>query len=76
MFHQTLFALLLQLCLAAAAPIASDEATILGMNPQQQYGAGGGVIGFIVLVLDIIVWSMSARSSHHWTSANTSQLRY
>lgn len=56
MISQMLFALL-QLCFAAAAPIANDEATILGMSPQQQYGAGGGVLGFIVLVLDIIVWS-------------------
>lgn len=57
MLPQMLFAFLLQLCFAAAAPIANDEATILGMSPQQQYGAGGGVLGFIVLVLDIIVWS-------------------
>lgn len=60
MLQQALLTLLLQLCLAAAAPIASDEAGILGMNPQQQYGAGGGVIGFIILIIDIIVWGMSA----------------
>lgn len=26
-------------------------------NGAGQYGAGGGIVGFIVLVLDIIVWS-------------------
>ena len=48
-----MFNLFLQLCLAAlcsAAPITAQDATT-------QYGAGGGVIGFIVLVLDILVWS-------------------
>ena len=52
-----MFNLFLQLCLAAlcsAAPITAQDATI-------QYGAGGGVIGFIVLVLDILVWSKSYR---------------
>ena len=51
----TMFNLFLQLCLAAlcsAAPITAQDATT-------QYGAGGGVIGFIVLVLDILVWSRS-----------------
>jgi hypothetical protein len=50
-----MFNLFLQLCLAAlcsAAPITAQDATT-------QYGAGGGVIGFIVLVLDILVWSKS-----------------
>ena len=59
MYHQVLAALLLQLCCAAAAPIANDQVNILGMSPQQQCGAGGGIFGFIVLVLDIIVWSRS-----------------
>ena len=50
-----MFNLFLQLCLAAlcsAAPITAQDATT-------QYGAGAGVIGFIVLVLDILVWSKS-----------------
>jgi hypothetical protein len=54
-----MFNLFLQLCLAAlcsAAPIAAQDATT-------QYGAGGGVIGFIVLVLDILVWSKSCSFS-------------
>ncbi|KAI0017455.1 hypothetical protein F4780DRAFT_755516 [Xylariomycetidae sp. FL0641] len=48
----------LQLCLsvlAFAAPIADETFTTTSQNPWQ-YGAGGGVLGFIVLVLDIIVW--------------------
>jgi hypothetical protein len=54
-----MFSLILQLCLAAlcsAAPIAADEFTTLNSNATQ-YGTGGGIIGFIVLVLDILVWS-------------------
>ncbi|KAK3638890.1 hypothetical protein LTR56_012803 [Elasticomyces elasticus] len=50
-----MFALFLQLALAAltfAAPI--NEITTMGSS--QQYGAGGGVVGFIILILDIIVW--------------------
>lgn len=54
MFSITL-ALVLQLwfaALALAAPAVTIEA-----NPPWQYGTGGGILGFIVLVLDIIVWS-------------------
>ena len=54
-----MFNLFLQLCLAAlcsAAPFTTQDATT-------QYGAGGGVIGFIVLVLDILVWSKSCSHS-------------
>ncbi|KAI1044530.1 hypothetical protein LB505_011040 [Fusarium chuoi] len=40
--------------LALAAPIA-DEVTVTGAEPWH-YGTGGGIIGFIVLVLDILVW--------------------
>ncbi|PQE25708.1 Cardiolipin synthase protein [Rutstroemia sp. NJR-2017a BBW] len=53
MFQNTL-ALLLQFLyfsLAVAAPI---EAT--GHGNAWKYGSGGGVIGFIVLILDIIVF--------------------
>ncbi|KAI0192232.1 hypothetical protein EV127DRAFT_479761 [Xylaria flabelliformis] len=51
------FYLVLQLCLASwafAAPIADE--TITTTNTPWQYGAGGGIIGFIVLVLDLIVF--------------------
>lgn len=54
-----MFNLLLQLCLAAlchAAPIADDSFSALNSNATQ-YGTGGGIVGFIVLVLDILVWS-------------------
>ncbi|KAF5671651.1 hypothetical protein FPRO06_00147 [Fusarium proliferatum] len=40
--------------LAFAAPIA-DEVTVTGAEPWH-YGTGGGIVGFIVLVLDILVW--------------------
>ncbi|EXL41287.1 hypothetical protein FOCG_16100 [Fusarium oxysporum f. sp. radicis-lycopersici 26381] len=40
--------------LAIAAPIA-DEVTVTGAEPWH-YGTGGGIIGFIILVLDILVW--------------------
>jgi len=42
--------------LASATPITAE-----GHGNAWQYGAGGGVIGFIILVLDIIVFSMSTR---------------
>ncbi|KAF5599881.1 cardiolipin synthase [Fusarium pseudoanthophilum] len=56
MLNNAVFAFL-QLCLATlafAAPIA-DEVTVTGAEPWH-YGTGGGIIGFIVLVLDILVW--------------------
>ncbi|KAK3070197.1 hypothetical protein LTR53_000908 [Teratosphaeriaceae sp. CCFEE 6253] len=52
-----MFAIFLQLCLAAltfAAPLASDKMSTMGNS--QQMGAGGGVVGFAVLILDILVW--------------------
>jgi len=39
--------------LAEAAPVSAQSA-----KPWQA-GTGGGIVGFIVLVLDIIAWSMS-----------------
>ncbi|TKA30205.1 hypothetical protein B0A54_15399 [Friedmanniomyces endolithicus] len=50
--------ILLNLCLAAltlAAPLANDKLTTMGNA--EQMGAGGGVLGFAVLILDILVWS-------------------
>ena len=51
---QNAIGLLLQFSLfslAAAAPIAVET-----HGNSWQYGAGGGVVGFIVLILDIIVF--------------------
>ncbi|KAJ3573325.1 hypothetical protein NPX13_g4744 [Xylaria arbuscula] len=51
--------ILLQLCLAAwaiAAPFAEDAVTTTTTKTPWQYGAGGGIVGFIVLILDIIVF--------------------
>lgn len=59
-----MFNIFLQLCLAAlcyAAPIADETFNTMNSNATQ-YGTGGGIIGFIVLVLDILVWSTSKRS--------------
>ncbi len=60
MLHNVCY-LLLQLCLAAwafAAPLA-DEAITTTSTPPWHYGAGGGIAGFIVLVLDLIVFGAS-----------------
>lgn len=51
MLLQAFLALLLQLSLVSAAPVSAEGHNTIG------YGAGGGVVGFIVLVLDIIVFS-------------------
>jgi hypothetical protein len=55
MFQLTLGAIVqfLLFSLAAAAPMATESRH----GNAWQYGAGGGVIGFIVLILDIIVFS-------------------
>lgn len=56
---QNALSILLQLCLASlalAAPAAQDLTATTSGNTWQ-YGTGGGVIGFIVLILDIIVFS-------------------
>lgn len=58
---QNILALLLQLSLAAlalAAPVAQDVSATTAGNTWQ-YGTGGGIIGFIVLILDILVFSKS-----------------
>ncbi|KAH8774377.1 hypothetical protein F5883DRAFT_546710 [Diaporthe sp. PMI_573] len=54
--YQHVYSFLLQLCLAAlafAAPVAQEISTST-IDNTWQYGAGGGIIGFIVLILDII----------------------
>ena len=56
---RTALSMLLQLfliSLAMAAPIV-DEVSAQGHGNAWQFGAGGGIIGFIVLILDIIVFS-------------------
>lgn len=56
MYQSTFFNLLLQFALFS---FAMAEETVTGQSHGNtwQYGAGGGVLGFIVLILDIIVWS-------------------
>lgn len=59
--YQHVYAFLLQLCLAAlafAAPVAQEISTST-IDNSWQYGTGGGIIGFIILILDIIVFSTS-----------------
>ncbi|KAI0205498.1 hypothetical protein F4808DRAFT_409386 [Astrocystis sublimbata] len=59
MMHNV-FYLLLQLCLASwtlAAPVADGAMLTTGHGtPPWHYGAGGGIAGFIVLILDLIVF--------------------
>ncbi|KAI0128307.1 hypothetical protein BJ170DRAFT_682103 [Xylariales sp. AK1849] len=55
---QRALSLFLQLCLATlafAAPVA-NEITTAGHGDAWQYGTGGGILGFIVLILDILVF--------------------
>ena len=56
-YYLSLFLQLLLAVFAYAAPIADEISTTVA-DPWQ-YGTGGGIIGFIVLVLDILVWSTS-----------------
>ncbi|KAI7277903.1 hypothetical protein KC345_g6317 [Hortaea werneckii] len=51
----TLFLQLTLAMLTFAAPIANDP-TFSVQSDAWQYGTGGGIVGFIVLVLDVIVW--------------------
>jgi hypothetical protein len=56
MFQYAL-ALFLQLSLAAFALAAPVGQEISATSNTWQYGTGGGIIGFIVLILDILVFS-------------------
>ena len=58
MFQSAFFSLLLQLSLFSFA-MAEETLVANSHGNTWQYGAGGGVLGFIVLILDIIVFSMS-----------------
>ncbi|KAI7297389.1 hypothetical protein KC315_g18476 [Hortaea werneckii] len=51
----TLFLQLTLAMLTFAAPVANDP-TFSAQSDAWQYGTGGGIVGFIVLVLDVIVW--------------------
>ena len=51
MLQQVLHLLLTMLAFAAAAPIEAETA-----HNSWQYGVSGGIIGFIIFVLDIIVF--------------------
>ncbi|KAM5343997.1 hypothetical protein ACJ41O_012534 [Fusarium nematophilum] len=41
--------------LVFAAPLAEEGVSATGTSPWE-YGTSGGIIGFIILVLDILVW--------------------
>jgi hypothetical protein len=63
---QNTLSFFLQLCLATlafAAPVANEAVSVAGHGDAWQYGTGGGIIGFIVLILDILVFSKSMASS-------------
>lgn len=44
--------------LASAAPLADTEPTFHTTKNVVAYGTGGGVVGLIVLILDVLVFSM------------------
>jgi hypothetical protein len=53
-FNTILSSIILQLCLASlglAAPVSTEA-----LENSWQYGTGGGLIGLVVLILDIIVF--------------------
>jgi hypothetical protein len=60
MFQNTFSSLLLQLCLIS---FAMAEETFTATDNAWKYGSGGGVIGFIVLILDIIVFMEVLKSN-------------
>jgi len=49
-----------QLCLALLAQAAPIETATAGHGNAWQYGTGGGILGLVVLILDVIVLSTSA----------------
>jgi len=49
--------------LALAAPIAEEAVAATAGGNAWQYGTGGGIIGLIVLILDIIVFVEVIKSS-------------
>ena len=55
---QHFFAQLLLAALAVAAPIAEETVIATAGGNAWQYGTGGGIIGLIVLILDIIVFGV------------------
>jgi hypothetical protein len=62
MMQNLLFGLVLQLWLAASALAAPLDNTVTATGKDAwQYGTGGGILGFIVLILDIIVFGMCRR---------------
>jgi hypothetical protein len=59
MMQNLLFGLVLQLWLAASALAAPLDNTVTATGKDAwQYGTGGGILGVIVLILDIIVFGM------------------
>jgi hypothetical protein len=56
--HTLILGLLVQFLMLGFA-VAEEVVGIEGHHHGNawQYGAGGGVLGFVVLILDIIVWS-------------------
>jgi hypothetical protein len=61
-FNTPFFSILLQLGLATlglAAPVSTKS-----LDNSWQYGTGGGLLGLVILVLDIIVFGMSSSIAH------------
>lgn len=61
-FNTILSSIFLQLCLASlglAAPVSTES-----LDNSWQYGTGGGLIGLVVLILDIIVFGTFVPSTN------------
>ena len=59
----TLLAQLWLVFLAAAAPVADDIVSSTSHAHAWEYGTSGGIIGVIVLILDLIVFGRSTRQA-------------
>ncbi len=61
MIYNVLSGLILQLGLLAAAvfaaPVANGAPTATTISDAWKYSTGGGLLGFVVLILDIMVFS-------------------
>lgn len=64
----TLLAQLWLAFLAAAAPVADEIAASSSRDNAWEYGTSGGIIGIIVLILDLIVFGASSLSTRKNTS--------
>jgi hypothetical protein len=53
------------LALVEAAPLSAQ-----GHNNRWQYGLGGGIVGFVIFILDIIVFRKFSTQAYHLLDIN------